>query len=89
MGCPACKIDYAGLERKIDSGYIRAEEELLDQLAGENLFISGGVVIYCPSCLETLQRLKMRIASRLRKETLANIGVLLDRAHEGRKLKRK
>ena len=86
MGCPACKIDYGQIERSIEDGEIRDREQLVSQLSAVDLFIgNAGSVLYCSSCQETIQRLLDRVASRLRKETLANIGVLLDRAHEARR----
>ena len=85
MGCPACKIDYAGIEKKIDSGQITADDQLQKELEAEDLFLMGGLVIYCPSCRETIARLKARVASRLRKETLSGIKELLDRAYDERK----
>ncbi|MFH1067996.1 MAG: hypothetical protein V1794_00110 [Candidatus Glassbacteria bacterium] len=86
MGCPACKIDYGQIEKGIERGEIRDRDRLLSELALEDLFLTGdGSVAYCPSCRETIQRLLDRVASRLRKETLANIGALLDKAHEARR----
>jgi len=87
MGCPACKIDYQVLERRIQSGEIRDEEHLIKEVE-KDVFIKGNLVIYCPSCREKIDRLNARIASRLRKQTLTNIACLLDRAHEERKSKK-
>ena len=87
MGCPACKTDYKQLEKRIEVGEIRDEEHLLKEVQTD-LFIKGGLVIYCPSCREKIEGLKARIASHLRKQTLANINYLLDRAHEERNSKK-
>lgn len=87
MGCPACKTDYELLEKRIESGEIRDEEHLFKEVETD-LFIKGNLVIYCPSCREKIESLNARIASRLRKQTLANISYLLDRAHEERKSKK-
>ena len=87
MGCPACKIDYGILEKRIESGEIRDDEHLLREV-GKDVFVKGNLVVYCPSCREKIDRLNARIASRLRKQTLANISYLLDRAHEERKSKK-
>ncbi len=85
MGCPACNIDYERVERRIDSGQIQGEAQLVRELGEGDLYLAGGLVIYCPSCRETLERLKERIAARLRRETLAGIQDLLGRAWEERK----
>lgn len=87
MGCPACKIDYGQLGKRIESGEIRDEEHLLKEV-DTDLFIKGELVIYCPSCREKIERMNARIASVLRKQTLANISYLLDRAHEKRNAKK-
>lgn len=87
MGCPACKIDYGVLEKRVESGEIRDDEHLIKEVE-KDVFITGNLVVYCPSCSEKIDRLNARIASRLRKQTLANISYLLDRAHEERKSKK-
>ena len=87
MACPACKIDYKILEKRIEIGEIRDDGHLLKEVE-KDVFIKGNLVIYCPSCREKIDRLNARIASRLRKQTLANISYLLDRAHEERKSKK-
>jgi len=88
MGCPACTTDYDQLEKRIDNGEISAEEQLHRALEQEGLFVRDGLVIYCPDCRSTIQRLKARIAARLRRETLSGIPDLLDRAYEKRKLEK-
>ena len=87
MACPACKIDYELLEKRIETGEIRNDDHMLREVE-KDVFIKGNLVIYCPSCREKIDRLNARIASRLRKQTLANISYLLDRAHEERKSKK-
>jgi len=84
MGCAACKIDYDYLDEKIGNGDIRDEKQLLEAVES-GLFMTRALVVYCPSCLKKIERLNARIASRLRKQTLANISGLLDRAYEERK----
>ena len=84
MGCAACKIDYDCLDEKIGNGDIRDEKQLLEAVES-GIFVTRALVIYCPSCREKIERLNARIASRLRKQTLANISCLLDRAYEERK----
>jgi len=87
MACPACKIDYELLEKRIETGEIRNDDHLLQEVE-KDVFIKGNLVIYCPSCREKIDRLNARIASLLRKQTLAIISYLLDRAHEERKSKK-
>jgi hypothetical protein len=89
MGCPACSIDYDRIEREIESGRIIDDKTLCEELEKEDLFITeNGLVIYCPSCRETIQRLKDRVAAVLRKKTISGIKELLDRAYEERKVKK-
>ena len=89
MGCPACEMDYDLLEQDIANGRLKNRQELENRLAASELYISGATVIYCPGCREKIARLMDRVASQLRKETLAGIHDLLDRAHEERKKARK
>ncbi|MEA1995990.1 MAG: hypothetical protein U9N45_00040 [Gemmatimonadota bacterium] len=84
MGCPACCTDYVGIERRIDNGEFVDADLLLRALEAEELFLTGGMVVYCPSCIETIERLKERVASKLRKDTVSNIKVLLDQAYDAR-----
>jgi len=88
MGCPACEMDYELLERDIESGRLRDREQLEHRLTAANLRIGGAVVLYCPGCREKIARLMDQVSSRLRKQTLAGIHDLLDRAHEERKKQR-
>ena len=82
MGCPACTTDYNGLETKIDAGQVRAEQQLIELVEQDMHIATNAVIVYCNSCQETIQRLHARIASRLRQETLVNIGNLLDQAYD-------
>ena len=84
MSCSACSLDYAGIEEQIESGKLTTVENLLEELATKQGAKRGVVIIFCPSCQETLARLKARVASRLRKQTLGNIQNLLDEAYDRR-----
>ena len=84
MGCPLCKTDFDRLEEKVAKGDIKRAQELTEEIESE-LFLSRGLVIYCPDCKNKIASLYERIASRLRKETIAGIGNLLDQAHERKK----
>ncbi len=79
MGCPACDTDYDKLEQEIDTGRLHNREELEQRLADENLFVSGPAVVYCPGCARKINRLMDRVASELRKQTVAGIHDLLSR----------
>lgn len=84
MGCPACDTDYDKLEQEIDTGRLNDRDELEKRLACGDLFISGPAVVYCPGCAQTISRLMDRVASRLRKQTLAGIHDLLSNARNER-----
>ena len=84
MSCPACSLDYAEIEERIESGKLTTVENLLEELAAGQGAKRRAVIILCPSCQETLARLKARVASRLRKQTLGNIQNLLDEAYDRR-----
>ena len=84
MGCPACHTDYHELEHDIDAGELHGTDELEKRIAGGSLFLSGPTVIYCPGCAQKISRLTDRVASRLRKQTLAGIHDLLGRARDER-----
>ena len=88
MGCPACEMDYDLLERDIESGRLKNREQLKDRLAAGEMYLGGATIIYCPGCREKIAGLMDQVASRLRKQTLAGIHDLLDRAHEERRKKR-
>ena len=49
MACPACKIDYELLEKRIETGEIRNDDHMLREVE-KDVFIKGNLVIYCPSC---------------------------------------
>ncbi|MBN2289672.1 MAG: hypothetical protein JXQ83_10105 [Candidatus Glassbacteria bacterium] len=85
MSCPVCNLDYAEIEEQIDSGDLAAVENLVGELAALQAGQKGAVVVICPSCEEALTRLRVRVASRLRKKTLGNIHNLLDEAYERRR----
>ena len=85
MGCPACETDYDKLEQEIAEGRLHDREELARRLKQSEMFVRGNTLIYCPDCMEKISRLMDRVSSRLRKQTLAGIHDLLDRAHEERK----
>ncbi len=84
MGCPACDTDYHELEQAIDAGELCGGDELEKRFAGGDLFLSGATVVYCPGCAQKISRLMDRVASQLRKQTLAGIHDLLSRARDER-----
>jgi len=85
MSCPGCTLDYAEMQEQIDGGNLSIVENLLEELASRSTSKAGAIIIFCPSCRETLARLRARVASRLRKQTLENIHNLLDEAYDRRK----
>ena len=85
MGCPACEMDYDLLEQDIENGRLKNRMQLENRLAASELYFGGATVIYCPGCRDKIAQLMDHVASRLRKETVAGIHDLLDRAHEERK----
>jgi hypothetical protein len=88
MSCACCEIDYADLEERIESGEIVDLDRALRELADQDLYVSDGMLIYCPSCREAIAGLRARMAAQLRRETLASLPDLLDRAYEERKRRR-
>ena len=89
MSCPACELDYGVMEEQIDGGNLSIVDDLLRELAAGQQEPIGALVVICPSCRQALARLKARVASRLRKETIQNIHNLLDEAYEKRKVEKK
>lgn len=80
MGCPACEMDYDLLEQDIETGRLKNRQQLENRLAASELYFGGATVVYCPGCRDKIAQLMNQVASRLRKETLAGIHDLLDRA---------
>lgn len=90
MSCPACKLDYDNMSRQIAGGnhqVLDVLERMIHDLASSHLSSNGELLIICPECEETIARLKSRVASRLRKETLGNIHELLSTAYDERQRK--
>jgi hypothetical protein len=85
MSCPACDLDYTEMEQHIDRGNISLVESMIDELSARHTEKKGVVIVFCPSCQEILSRLRSRVASHLRKQTLGNIHNLLDEAYDRRK----
>lgn len=85
MGCPACETDYDLLEQDIESGKLADRQALKNRLAAGELYLQGATVIYCPGCREKISSLMDRVSSRLRRQTLADIHNLLDRARDERR----
>ena len=84
MSCPACNLDYKEITEQIKEGNLGVVDNLIESLKASQGAESGAVIIFCPSCRETLARLQDRVASRLRKQTLGNIHNMLDEAYERR-----
>jgi hypothetical protein len=78
-------MDYDLLEQDIENGRLKNRQELENLLAAAELYVGSATVIYCPGCREKIAHLMDQVASRLRKQTLAGIHDLLDRASEERK----
>lgn len=84
MSCPACDLDYVEMEQHIDRGNLSIVESMIDELSSRHTE-QKVVIVFCPSCQEALSRLRARVASHLRKQTLGNIHNLLDEAYDRRK----
>jgi hypothetical protein len=82
MSCSCCAIDYDKLGKEIDAGRMEDVERAVAELAGEDLYLRDGVVIYCPGCQAAIARLKERVAARLRHQTLDGIQELMGRARD-------
>ena len=83
MSCPNCGSAIDLLEKKADIGEYESVESFLSSISALQ-DESNIILIYCPGCREKIERLRQRIGSRLRKETLANIKDLLDHAYDSR-----
>ena len=88
MNCPACNLDYDEMAEQIKGGNLAVVDDLIEDLTARRGAEGSAVIIFCPSCRETLARLHARVASQLRKQTLGNIHNLLDEAYERRNLKK-
>ena len=88
MSCACCAVDYEKIGREVDLGLVEDVERAVRELAGEDLHVADGLVIYCPGCSAAIARLQERVASRLRRSTLEGIQDLLGRAYDSRKERR-
>lgn len=88
MSCACCAVDYEKLGADVDAGRVEDVERAVMELAGEDLYVAGDLVVYCPGCRAAVARLKERVAARLRRQTLDGIQDLLGRAYDARKERR-
>ncbi len=88
FGAPTEATPQKKIGRAVESGLVEDVERAVRELAGENLHVADGLVIYCPGCSAAIARLQERVASRLRRATLDGIQDLLGRAYDSRKERR-